>query len=147
MIFDRLKNFYLYLDTHPRFSLVFEWIKKTDLNALPVGRVEIGEGVYANVDQVALRDGGNAFLEAHDRYIDIQIPVTETENVGIEWRGNCHSETERNPDRDYVFYSDAWSNVIRLDTGSFVILFPEDAHAPLIGNGMMRKVVIKVPIA
>ena len=34
--------------------------------------------------------------------------------------------------------------VFTLSPGEFVIFFPEDAHAPCIGEGVIRKMVAKV---
>ena len=34
----------------------------------------------------------------------------------------------------------------RFSPGEFVIFFPEDAHAPCIGNGKMKKMVVKVKL-
>jgi beta-galactosidase beta subunit len=30
--------------------------------------------------------------------------------------------------------------------GSYCIFFPEDAHAPLVSDGMVRKVVVKIAV-
>jgi len=34
----------------------------------------------------------------------------------------------------------------QLNKNQFVILFPEDVHAPMITDGMLNKIVIKVEI-
>ena len=31
--------------------------------------------------------------------------------------------------------------------GAFCIFFPEDAHAPLVSNGEIRKVILKIAVA
>ena len=36
-------------------------------------------------------------------------------------------------------------NYVTVLPGEFVVFFPDDAHAPMIGTGVVHKVVIKVP--
>ena len=45
---------------------------------------------------------------------------------------------------DFTFYRDPVERVFTLSPGEFVIFFPEDAHAPCIGEGVIRKMVAKV---
>jgi beta-galactosidase beta subunit len=44
------------------------------------------------------------------------------------------------------FYSDAPDMYFQLTDGQFAIFFPEDVHAPMIGEGLIRKLIIKVKI-
>jgi beta-galactosidase beta subunit len=46
--------------------------------------------------------------------------------------------------KDCVFFKDKSNFWFKLSKGSFVIFFPEDAHAPLAGNSRVKKAVIKV---
>jgi biofilm protein TabA len=50
------------------------------------------------------------------------------------------------PEKDYEFFTDEPQAWIRVCAGNFVIFFPEDAHAPLCGEGQVHKVVLKVAV-
>ena len=45
-----------------------------------------------------------------------------------------------------TFYSDAPGMYFQLTDNQFAIFFPEDVHAPMIGEGEIKKMVIKVKI-
>jgi energy-dependent translational throttle protein EttA len=48
--------------------------------------------------------------------------------------------------RDIRFFNDAPSSWIATPPGSFCLFFPEDAHAPLVSAGRIRKVVVKIAV-
>jgi biofilm protein TabA len=45
-----------------------------------------------------------------------------------------------------LFYADAPDMHFSLKDGQFVIFYPEDVHAPMIGEGPIKKLVVKVRI-
>lgn len=147
MIHDTLKNFRRYLPLHLRFGRVADFLEKTDLNALADGRVDIlpdGE-IFANVQTPGTRADEDAPLEFHRRYIDVQIPLSKPERMG--WlplekapSGLCYKE-----ENDAALGPGAHSSVVTVVPGEFVIFFPQDVHAPCIGDGSsMHKIIIKV---
>lgn len=65
------------------------------------------------------------------------------------WRplAQCEKPTgEFDIARDIRFYDDAPSSWVATPAGSFCIFFPDDAHAPLVSEGMIRKVVMKIAV-
>ena len=56
-----------------------------------------------------------------------------------------------NPERDFIKYADtSVGSVLRMRTGDVAIFFPEDGHMPSLqwrGTGLVRKTVVKVPVA
>jgi YhcH/YjgK/YiaL family protein len=54
--------------------------------------------------------------------------------------------TDYDAARDIQFFSDAPSSWIATPPGSLCVFFPDDAHAPLVSAGMIRKVVVKVEL-
>ncbi len=53
---------------------------------------------------------------------------------------------EYNESKDVAFYGDAAQTIVHVRPGQLAILFPEDAHAPNIGLGNHRKLVVKVAV-
>ena len=47
---------------------------------------------------------------------------------------------------DIRFYDDEPQTYYTLRPGQFTLLFPEDGHAPMVGEGDVRKIIVKVRI-
>ena len=84
--------------------------------------------------------------EAHRKYIDIQYLLSGEEAIGVGAVSDMTEEVSAKPDGAVWFYHGPLSQ-IKLGSGSFAVLFPQDAHAPGIAVGApapVRKVVVKV---
>ena len=148
MILDSLKNLGSYEALSPNFAKAIEFILKSDLSALPLGRNEIcGDLVYANVMEAQPKSKEEARLEIHRKYIDIQIPISVNELMG-------YTPLAELPAPDYV-ESDyaalypagiAARDYFNVKNDQFVIFFPQDGHAPAITPVAVKKVVVKVAI-
>ena len=49
-----------------------------------------------------------------------------------------------NAEKDIQFFDDEPQTYYYLRPGQFTILLPEDGHAPLVGEGPIRKAILKV---
>src|SRR5690554_1014904 len=150
MIIDTLANSEKYHGVHPLFAQAFDYVAAQDLNALEPGNYEIaGEELKAVVMEKAGKTAAESLekFECHDRHIDIQVCIRGKEQIGWKPRNDCKEpKGEYNPEKDVLFYHDAPDMYFQLIGGQFVILFPEDVHAPMIGEGEIKKLVIKVKI-
>ena len=149
MILDALKNARLYLALNKGFAGAMEFLLRPDLKELPIGKYEIdGDRVYAMVSKDPGRRREEALLEAHERYIDIQLVLAGTDDMGWKPKSLCRQPSgayDREGDiRFFVDEPDAWLSV---RSGAFVIFYPEDAHMPLISSGQLHKIVVKVAAA
>jgi len=147
MIFACLEHADRYLALHSDFSAAIAFLRSQPLPNLPEGRVEIAGTTYALVFRSPTRQRCEARLEAHRKYIDIQYVISGIEEMG--WRARSHCQQlhgEYDAKQDIEFFADTPDGYITVHPGEFVIFFPENAHAPLIGTGEIHKVVIKVPI-
>ena len=149
MIIDTLGNAERYNSIHPLFAKAFEYIKSQNLKALEVGKFDISEGlkgVVAEKEGMTASESGAKF-ECHDKHIDIQLCISGTEQIGWRPRGTCSSlKGEYNLEKDVSFYNDAPDMHFQLTDNQFAIFFPEDVHAPMIGDGVIKKMIIKVEI-
>jgi YhcH/YjgK/YiaL family protein len=146
MILDTLANADRYLSLHPLFPRAFEFLRSTDLNALAPGRHVIdGESLFAIVEACPGRTRAEAKLECHRRYIDIQLVLGGIDEMGWKPLGECRQPvSEFNVERDIRFFDDVPSSWVTTPAGSYCIFFPDDAHAPLVSDGVVRKVVVKI---
>lgn len=85
MIIDVQVNAHRYVALHQGFAHAFEFLGRPDLQELPADTYEIdGKRVYAMVAKETGRKREDALLEAHERYIDIQLVLAGTDTMG--WR-------------------------------------------------------------
>lgn len=149
MIVDSLHNAKKYYDLHPNFRKAFEYVQQNDISALEEGTFEIAEGlkVIVIVGEGTTRDESIKGFECHDQNIDIQISIKGPETFAWKPREKCISPNgDYSDERDVRFFHDKPDMFFQLQGEQFAILFPEDVHAAMIGEGLLKKIVIKVKI-
>ena len=86
-----------------------------------------------------------AKFECHNKNIDIQLCINGVETIGWKPREKCIAENGGyNPEKDVQLYNEQPDMYFQLTNGQFAIFFPEDVHAPMIGEDEIKKLVIKV---
>ena len=135
-------------EVNPRFRKVFEFLKSHDLQSLPMGKTEIdGDNVWLSVSEVQGKMETMAKVETHDQYIDIQVPLEGRETFGWQARSELgHGIGTYDAVQDITFYADRAAVYFTLSAGQFCVFFPEDGHAPCIGDGRIKKIVVKVKV-
>jgi YhcH/YjgK/YiaL family protein len=148
MVLDTLHHAQRYAGLHRRFGHAFRFLGETDLGALPTGRTDIdGEDMFVILDRTSGRGRDGARLEAHRRYIDIQVTLRGDEEIGWTPLAACAAhDVEFDPAKDIVFFHDRPSTWLHLPRGTFAIFFPDDAHAPLGGTGAVVKAIVKIAV-
>ncbi|MFI3283025.1 MAG: YhcH/YjgK/YiaL family protein [Rikenellaceae bacterium] len=150
MILDSFKNASLYYGVCPRMQKAFELVAQLDLVAIEPGVHKLdGDEIFINVLDRDLKEiPGEAKLEVHDKYADIQILITgEGEGFGwLERKDLTQPQSEFNTESDVQLFDDEYQTIYTIRTGQFTILMPEDAHAPMIGKGHVKKAIVKVLI-
>ena len=138
MIISNLQNSNRIELLHPLFKQLFDYIKSHDLLHTPCGRIELdGDNLFINnVNPTCVKESEQV-LEVHRDYIDIHILLEGKERIGkqaYQKEGDC------------ALYSDIPTVFVDLLPGQFAIVYPEDPHAPVIGEGKIRKLIAKVKI-
>lgn len=132
---------------HPLLKTLFDYVKGHDLSAVPAGRIVLqGDDLFINVSDATLLDRGQQKLEVHRAYIDVHIPLSGAETIG--WRPLSSleepSEAPFDVENDFALYAAPATSYVDVLPGQFLIVYPEDAHAPVIGTGRLRKLIAKV---
>ncbi len=149
MVIDTLNNASKYYILHPSFAKAFEFLHQNDLANFAEGVSETPEGMMliVNTANGKTLEASLESFECHDKNIDIQVCVRGLETFGWKPREKCAKpKGANNPEKDVRFFSDAPDMFFQLTDGQFAVFFPEDVHAPMIGEGEIKKVVIKVKI-
>lgn len=148
MIIDNLSKLTEYETLNPHFGKAIKFIQLLDLKNPELGKFEIdGKNVFASISESKLKTPEQAKLEVHNNYIDIQIPISKAEGFG--WTGRSELTKEAAPfdeTKDIQFFEDKPTLNFDLQPGNFAIFFPQDGHAPCIGEGTVIKIVIKIKV-
>lgn len=148
MILDRLENQALYRDLHPGLAAAFDFLANNQLRSLPHGKHEIdGERLFVTLGARRGKGMGGAKLEAHKRYLDIQLVLSGSDRIGYKPTSQCRPDADGfNDSADIGFFDDEPTSWLELVPGSFAIFHPQDAHAPLSTDDEMLKVVVKIAL-
>lgn len=148
MIISDLKNSSRVEILHPLFKPLFDYVKSCDLFCAQLGRIELdGDNLYIMNSEVDAIPQEKQVLELHHQYIDVHILLEGRERIGWKAADDLTQEVKAySSDGDCALYGDAPSMWVDLLPEQFVIVYPEDAHAPCIGEGKIRKLIAKVKL-
>jgi YhcH/YjgK/YiaL family protein len=136
----------------PGLRRALAFLARADLADLPDGRVAIdGERVFALVQRYTTVQTDAPRFEAHRRYCDVQFVVAGQEIIGWAPLERLQVTEPYDATREACFGTVAAADVtgLRLGAGQFVVLYPEDAHAPKLAAGsagQVVKIVVKVAV-
>ncbi len=148
MIISKLKNSGRIEPLHPLFKKLFDYVKQHDLLNEELGRVTIeGDELFINNVNPACVPAEGQMLEVHRDYIDVHILLSGKERIGwkpvedLQYLVKAYDK-----EGDCALYSDKPTTFADIHPGEFVVVFPEDPHAPVIGEGKLRKLIAKVRV-
>lgn len=113
-----------------------------DYDRLPAGTV------YALVQEGETQPREDGRIEAHRRYMDVQIMLDGGETVFYTDINGLKETVPYSEEKDIVFY-EAGGQPARIEKGMFYVTLPHDGHMPcreLDGPGKYRKIVLKIKI-
>lgn len=144
MITDNIKNI-------KNYDNISEGVKEFLLSLsseTPVGHYEIEQGAYANVDEYETKPLEKCKLEAHKKYIDIQMILTGEEELDYISVDGLNVSEAYDENRDVMFFEppDCALDTIRLTCGKFALIYPHEAHRPQMRTNAVKvkKVVVKI---
>lgn len=147
MIFDDL----IYISQYNLPKSVTDFIENLSVTT-PVGRYEIDDNIYANIEEYNTKSELDANLEAHRRFIDVQFLLSGIERINYCNIDGLEILTNYNYEHDILFYKRPKMelNKLYLNGRNFAIFYPQDAHAPQITTMCLqdnvKKVVIKIGV-
>ena len=148
IVMDRLDRAERYYDRHPAFEKAFTFLRQDSLAQWAPGRYEIdGDKMFCLISDGPGRKREQARLEAHRKYIDIQYIIAGADEMGWKPATKCKiPDVEYDAEKDIEFFKDPPRRWTVVPAGSFAIFFPADAHAPLVSDGAIHKVVLKIAV-
>lgn len=148
MIVSNLQNSERIEKLHPWFKTLFDYVKTHDLFHAELGRIDIdGDNLFVmNVNPECVAEDVQA-LEVHHAYIDVHILLSGSERIGWKAIEDVSNEVKAyDAEADCALYMERSTVWVDLLPGQFMIVYPEDPHAPVIGQGKIRKLIAKVKL-
>ena len=135
-----------FLENNKTLNDAINFLKNKDFNFNEGEKHIIDDNLFSFINKINTREFDNKF-EAHKKHLDIFYVHKGIEDVYVAKTISSKVIEDYNPDKDVYFLENDEYIKITLHEGDFIILFPEDAHAPAIGDGSyLEKVVIKVKL-
>ncbi len=146
MILDTLDRLCEYSVQIPYLDLVLKFLEVTDLGSLEEGRIVLSDNdLFVNVNNQKAQTRNQVPIEAHRQYIDIQIPVSNDEEMGFMPAAFLpEASVPYKEESDIEFFPGPCDTYLNVRKGMFVAFFPGEGHAPAITETGVRKIVIKI---
>lgn len=149
MIFDNFKNIRMYFGS--KLDIITEHAATINVDA-PVGRINLQNSIYANIESYTTEVLENCRPEAHKLYCDVHLILHGNETIYCFPNHEMTIYKEYNSEKDIEFYSQNYSLegsvVINLNQGNFAFLYPWDIHMPHVCFNKpqnIKKLVYKIP--
>lgn len=148
MIVSKLQDSERVEPLHPLFKKLFDYVKNHDLLSIEPGRIELdGENLFINNVSAEGVPREKQVLEGHRTYIDIHILLKGEECIGWKSLSDVHTFSKAySEEEDCLLSEEIPTAFVDMNPGEFCIVYPEDLHAPIIGNAVIRKLIAKVKI-
>lgn len=147
MIIDVLNNSEKYNSLHKDFKLVFDYLKNNDLKAMACGSYKLrGDDVFFNLQEYETKPVQK--LEAHKKYIDIQVVISGCEDMGYTDISNTEVSEDYNEEKDVMFLKGE-VKTLRAENKNFLIFYPNDAHMPALAVNepqTVKKAIFKIKV-
>ena len=145
MILDKLSTANAYRGIHPRLDGVLDRLNEAFLATVGPETMELeGDKLYVTRFTYETLPREETFFEAHKRYLDVHLMVQGEERMELASPGGL---TLFEHQGDFYAYRGEAEQSLVLRPGSFLVVFPEDAHRIKIqvnGPETVSKVVFKV---
>ena len=148
MIFDKLERAERYYYLNKNFQKAFNYINDNSLIDFESGKYDIdGDNSFLIIAAEEPNPDFMNKLEAHRKYIDIQMSLKGSFNLAWKALEDCKSIiTDYDSEKDAIFYSDLGDFEVTINPGTFAILFAEDAHFPQTPKTYIKKAILKIKL-
>lgn len=147
MILDTLQRATRYYANHRLFEQAFAFATSPDFKALPVGTHKLqGDDLFVIIADDHAREH-DAKLEAHRKYIDIQLTIDGFFDIGWKPLHQCRTLVKPyDEENDFTLFADEPTCQMTLTPETFAIFFPDDAHSPNAPTHFVKKAIFKVVV-
>ena len=152
MIVDQIKNASFYKGVTPAIAVALEKMATYTPDNYPGGRIDVeGDNLFLLLNTYETHVAEGAKMEAHRQYVDVMYMVEGEEIIYVKPTDRLLAVTKPYDGADDALLAelDGDAMPIRLQAGDFIVLFPQDAHAPACcvdEPRQVKKIIGKVKI-
>jgi biofilm protein TabA len=150
MILDIIENYKHYEKMSPLIVKALQIAAQTDFEKLQDGKYEVDSDKLFYIVQRYKTKPPSDKIEAHRKYIDIQLLVKGSERIGYAPANGLKQAVEYDPEKEVEFFSIGKDiTFLNMTEGYFAIFCPSDAHMPCCQMNEPQeviKVVFKVKV-
>ncbi|EDY81098.1 conserved hypothetical protein [Verrucomicrobiia bacterium DG1235] len=151
MIVDHISNWKSY-SLGEAWEKAFGFLETLSVDAEEKEYPIDGDAIFARVMSypTKVETDPTAVLEAHRKYVDIQMALVESERIAVYPTHEMVTKDTYDAERDVEFfeYKEPGKLQLSMYPGTFAVLFPQDAHMPQLfterEGAVVKKVVVKV---
>lgn len=133
MIFDTIENAKLYKGIYNGIDKILEKVSDYTSECYPTETLKLdGDKLFIIFADYETQNKVSAKAEAHRKYIDVMYMVEGEETIYVKPTSKLENITMPFDESQDALLADidADATAVVLKAGSFVVLFPQDAHAP-----------------
>lgn len=149
MIYDHIKNIGLYKGLSAALDTALDFIATASAE-LENGTTMLDNGVKIIVSESETRLVNEKGYEAHKRFADVQLALRGQELIRCKPLDQVVETIPYNEEKDAARYADCPGADLVIGNGYFLVVFPDDAHEPLLAAdaqpALVKKLVAKVPV-
>jgi biofilm protein TabA len=150
VILDIIKNYKHYEKMSPLIAKALQIAAQTDFEKLQDGKYEVdSDKLFYIVQRYKTKPPADK-IEAHRKYIDIQLLVKGSERIGYASANGLEQAVEYDGEKEVEFFRAPKDiTFLNMTKGYFAIFCPSDAHMPgcqMNEPGDVIKVVFKVKV-
>ena len=153
MIVDQIQNYAKYMHLPAGIVRAIEYIGSTDFTFVESGQYELdGKKLISIVNRYKTKLPDQAVWESHRKYIDVQFVAGGNERFGhCPLASAPRTKSPYSDEKDVIFYEPG-TETFAAPSGTFMIFYPDDIHAPGLAAGAppnpseVVKVVVKVAV-
>lgn len=152
MILDTIANANTYAGLNARVDAALTAMQTYTPEHFPEGRLELdGGNLFLLFNRYDTHSVEGALSEAHRKHIDVMYMVDGEETIYVKPTAQLNYITQGySADADALLaQTDSDAMPVRLTAGSFIVLFPQDAHTPACDTDRshsVKKIIAKVAL-
>lgn len=151
MIYDKIENIASYTTKHENLEKAYKSIASGAYLNFKDGKNDLdGDNLFAIKVNLILKKPEEGLFEAHRKYIDIHVPLCNSEDVAVSFLEDIILESEYDEEGDCLLGNSRRSMALMLSQGEFLVVFPQDAHKVGVSTAhsgqTYEKIIYKVRI-
>jgi len=149
MIYDKIENIVHYDTTNTILKKAIKSILNKEFLKFGEGKTTLdGEKLYAMKVDLTLKPIENGIFEAHKNYIDIHVPLNNSEDVEVAFVETLQITSPYDEEGDCLLGNSDATVSVYLTPGTFLLVYPDDAHKVGVtknqSSSSYQKVIYKV---